>query len=72
VLSQIIVGGGYLTGTFGFAEMPLEGAKWYRRAAESGDPFPMNSLAELYETGIAVPQNFAEAAKLYTLSAEMN
>jgi len=47
-----------------------EAAKWFREAAEQGDPAAQFNLGVLYETGQGVAQNFAEAVKWYHEAAE--
>ena len=44
--------------------------KWYRRAGESGYPFGYTQLGLLHLQGRCVPQNFAEAKKLFTAAAD--
>jgi TPR repeat protein len=48
----------------------LEALRWYRRAAEQGDPDAQNALGRMYEHGEGVAQNFALATKWYKLAAE--
>ena len=53
--------------------MPQEygqAAKWFREAAEQGDPAAQFNLGVLYETGQGVPQNYADAVKWYHAAAE--
>ena len=47
-----------------------EAAKWFREAAEQGDPAAQFNLGVLYETGQGVTQNYAEAVKWYHAAAE--
>ena len=47
-----------------------QAAKWFREAAEQGDPAAQFNLGVLYETGQGVPQNYAEAVKWYHAAAE--
>lgn len=58
----------YLVQEYASAEglLPANGeaaAKWCRLAAETGHPQAMEFMAELYESGIGVPQNPAKAAE---------
>lgn len=47
-----------------------EGLKWLRMAAEQGHIAAMENLAEMYEHGSGVPQNFEEAVRWYRIVAE--
>ncbi|MCR5039085.1 MAG: sel1 repeat family protein, partial [Bacteroidales bacterium] len=49
-----------------------EAARWYRMAADKGDPIAQLSLGLLYEEGNGVPENHAEAAKWYRQAAEQD
>ena len=44
--------------------------KWFRKAAEQGDADGQALLGFLYEIGLGVPQEDAEAVKWYRLAAE--
>ena len=44
--------------------------KWYRLAAEQGYDKAQVGLAEAYENGYGVPQDYAEAVKWWRLAAE--
>lgn len=45
---------------------------YLRQAVEAENPYAAYFLGKLYEKGQRVPQNTAEAVRLYTLSAEQN
>jgi len=47
-----------------------EAAKWFRRAADRGDPAAQFYLGIMYAKGQGVPQDHAEAAKWYRLAAD--
>lgn len=47
-----------------------QAAKWFREAAELGDPAAQFNLGVLYETGQGVTQNYAEAVKWYHAAAD--
>ena len=47
-----------------------EAVKWYRQAAELGDPFSQYTLANLYVDGHGVDKNLTEAKKWYQKAAE--
>ena len=46
-----------------------EGAKWYQKAADKGNPAAQYRLGRLYERGLGVEQSKEEAIKLYKKSA---
>ncbi len=48
----------------------VEAAKWYLMAAEQGDANGQHNLANRYESGQGVAQNYAEAVKWYRKAAE--
>ncbi len=59
----------YLSGKLAAADGPA-GVAWLTRAAQAGSAQAQNSLATLYERGIAgVPQNIENAGQLYILAA---
>ncbi len=41
-----------------------QAAKWFREAAEQGDPAAQFNLGVLYETGMGVTQNYAEVVRV--------
>ena len=49
-----------------------EAARWYRRAAEAGDPSGQNALAWMLEDGSGVPKDEDEAERLYRLAVGQN
>ena len=48
----------------------IEAAKWFRKAAEQGEPTAQSWLGELYCMGSGVPKDTAEGIKWYRKSAE--
>ena len=55
---------------WGVPKDTVEGAKWYRRAAEQGYADGQDSLGFAYYRGDGVPQDYQEAAKWLRLAAE--
>jgi uncharacterized protein len=53
-------------------ERAAQAANWYSRAANQGLAIAQNSLGLMYESGIGVPQNYVEAYKWYSLSAQQS
>ncbi|MFZ3581887.1 tetratricopeptide repeat protein [Loktanella sp. DJP18] len=47
-----------------------EAVRWYRLAAEQGEPAAQSNLGVMYSTGEGVPENDAEAVRWYRLAAE--
>ncbi|MBR6480374.1 MAG: sel1 repeat family protein, partial [Thermoguttaceae bacterium] len=47
-----------------------EAVKWYRKAAEQGDPDSQSNLGTCYETGNGVKQDKQEAVKWFRKAAE--
>ena len=47
-----------------------EAIKWYRKAAEQGDPDAQFHLGLCYDEGCGVPENKAEAIKWFQKAAE--
>jgi uncharacterized protein len=54
----------YANGT-GVAKDAAEAVRWYRKAADAGEPGGMNGLGVMYETGTGVAKNAAEAVRWY-------
>lgn len=48
-----------------------EAERWYRRAAEQGDPFAQASLGLLFRFGKGVAQDYVEAYKWFYLAASL-
>jgi hypothetical protein len=66
--SQFLVGLGYeMTGEAANLE---EAIKWYRKAADQGQPEAQNALGFLHQWGRGVPQDFSEAVRWYRKSAD--
>ena len=47
-----------------------EALKWFRLAAEQGEPNAQYSLGKMYDDGVGVPKNDTEGVKWYLLAAE--
>ena len=54
----------------GGAQNPVLAAQWFRRAAERGMLDSQYNLAQLYETGLGVTANSAEAYRWYLIAAQ--
>ena len=52
----------------GVPKDPAEAAKWFRKAAEQGEPHSEGNLAEQYVSGNGVPQDFVQAYLWYSLA----
>jgi uncharacterized protein len=59
----------YETGRAGYKKDFAEAERWYRQAAEQGDPFAQASLAILYRFGKGVPQDYVQAFMWFHLAA---
>ncbi len=46
-----------------------EAARWYRIAADKGNPEGQNSLGSMYQAGEGVPRDYEQALRLYSLAA---
>ena len=46
-----------------------DAVRWYRQAADQGDPKAQNSLGAMYYNGRGVTQSYDEAVKWYRLAA---
>ena len=53
-----------------YSQNRLEAAKWFRKAAEQGDPEAQNSLGFCYAEGQGVPHDIDEAMRWYRKAAE--
>ncbi len=58
----------YLTGT-GVLQDTRLAARWYEKAAESGDPGAQNQIGYFYQDGIGVPVDLARARHWYQIAA---
>jgi hypothetical protein len=67
---QCKLGEMYGTGSGGVLKDTAEEARWYRMAAEQGDPNGQNALGGMYRRGEGVPQDYAEAARWLRKAAE--
>jgi hypothetical protein len=54
----------------GVPEDDREAVRWYRKAAEGGNPQAQLSLGVMYEHGRGAPRNDTEALKWYRMAAE--
>ena len=70
VLSMLTLALGYKTGDHGLAKDDSESAKWFQRAAESGDASARFVIGGLYATGSGVKQDDAAALKWFRLAAD--
>ena len=70
VTAQYDVGFDYLFGNPGATRDTVEAVKWIRKSAEQGNMDALNMLAEIYDEGFRVPQDYAESAKWYRKAAE--
>ncbi|MHB9861203.1 suppressor of fused domain protein [Streptomyces sp. YIM S03343] len=66
VAAQNVLGGVLL----GFAESPSDAALWFTKAAERGSAVGKRSLGHLYANGLGVPQDLAQAERLFTEAAD--
>jgi uncharacterized protein len=46
----------------------VESTKWYRLAAEQGNPLGQSNLGVAYANGHGIPRDFVQAYKWYTLA----
>ena len=67
--AQFNLGKNYEAGRGGLKKDYTEAERWYRRAAEQGDPFAQASLALLFRFGKGVAQDYVEAYKWFYLAA---
>lgn len=59
----------YYESGLGVAKNYEEAVKWYRKAAEQGNPVAQNSLAYCYEKGKGITKNIDEAITWYRKAA---
>ena len=71
-VAQCIVGEAYALGNFGLTKDLSEAVKWFRKAAEQGDPECEYNLGACYVNGQGVAKDEAEAVKWYSKAAEQN
>lgn len=67
--AQFTLGKNYEAGRSGLKKDYLEASRWYRLAAEQGDPFAQASLGLLYRFGKGVEQDYVQAYMWFSLSA---
>ena len=70
VNSQVLLGLTYLNGTDEITTNDKEAFKWFKVAAEQGNPIAQFHLGEFYAYGKEVEQDFNEAFKLIKSAAE--
>ena len=58
----------YMHGEGGVGQDVEEAVRWFERAADQGSIFGLGNLATMYEDGLGVQQDYAEAARLYDLA----
>ena len=69
-LAQYALGNSHLFGAGGLREDAAEAARWYRRAAEQGNPVAATALARRYERGEGVERSLDEAERWFIVGAE--
>jgi TPR repeat protein len=67
--AQFTLGKNYEAGRSGLKKDYKEASRWYRLAAEQGDPFAQASLALLYRFGKGVVQDYVQSYMWFYLSA---
>lgn len=65
--AQRRLGDYYAYGHGGLKEDHEEAVKWYRKAADQGNDDAIYKLAKCYQYGDGIPQDFAEAMRLYII-----
>ena len=65
VWAMMAVANVYRFGYPGFNANVEEALRWFRRAAESGDPRGLSNLAAMYQDGIVVAKDLDESKRLY-------
>jgi TPR repeat protein len=55
---------------FGVAKDDVEAARWYRAAADKGDPGAMFALSQMYRDGCGVPKDQVESERWWSRSQE--
>lgn len=68
--AQRQIGNAHARGAAGLAQSWSEAARWYRMAAENGDPLAAFNIARLLERGRGVDRDAAEAVRWYRTAAE--
>ena len=68
-VQQVRIGDKYFNG-IGVLRNRAEGIKWYRKAAEQGNPEAQIRLGRCYLKGVGVPYDSAEGIKWYRKAAE--
>ncbi len=68
--AQLTLGYYYGTGRGGVVRNEAEAVKWYRRAAEQGNPQAQFVLAERHRVGHGLPKDLVQAYMWTSLSAE--
>lgn len=68
--SQCVIGDFHLDGLGSYVKDEAAAAEWYRKAADQDFAEAQYKLGVLYEDGRGVPENQAEAVKLFILAAE--
>ena len=66
--AQFTLAKNYEAGRGGLKKDYAEAQRWYRLAAEQGDPFAQASLGLLYRFGKGVPQDYLQAYMWFSLS----
>jgi TPR repeat protein len=63
--AQVQLGQIYLQGVDEVPHDYAQAMKWFRKAAEKGDPDGEFSLGNMYQQGLGVPENLPEAIAWY-------
>ncbi len=67
---QFAVGSWYISGGRGVEKNLSEAVRWFRKAADQGNFFGQDALADCYAKGRGVVKDIAEAARWYRKAAE--
>jgi uncharacterized protein len=67
--AQLVLGQIYKHGDLGVPKNSAEAVKWYRLAADLGNPKAQYNLGLMYENGEGVPSNYIEAYRWFNLAA---
>jgi TPR repeat protein len=68
--AQFTLGKNYEAGRGGLKKDYTEAYRWYRLAADQGDPFAQASVALLYRFGKGVPRDYVRAYMWFQISAD--
>jgi TPR repeat protein len=68
--AQFTLGKNYEAGRGGLKQDYAEAYRWYRQAADTGDPFAQTSVALLYRFGKGVPQDLVQSYMWFQLAVD--